>query len=303
VILTSDHGFSTISKETATSYVAAQSYKDVPAALLPPGFVAIDLAHGLRMSLFDPDAKNGPVVAGSFPTRANGLIGDDPAHPYVVVAANGGSDLIYLPVPDKVLTAHVIQILAAQDYVSGLFVDSRLGSIPGTLPLAAIALEGTALTPTPAIVVNFRTFSLGCADPTTCGVAVADTILQQGQGIGGSFSRADTRNVMGAAGPGIPDGVSGSGAGKQRRYRQDHSLASGPQEQGEGHPGGSRAERGNAERRHGWVSAFGDAVRAGRYRTGNDGEISDDWTDALFRCRGIPGADARIGLIGPRLDG
>ena len=203
VILTSDHGFSTISKETATSYAAAQSYKDVPAALLPPGFVAIDLAHGLRMSLFDPDAKNGPVVAGSFPTRANGLIGDDPAHPYVVVAANGGSDLIYLPVPDKVLTAHVIQILAAQDYVSGLFVDSRLGSIPGTLPLAAIALEGTALTPTPAIVVNFRTFSLGCADPTTCGVAVADTILQQGQGIGGSFSRADTRNVMGAAGPGF----------------------------------------------------------------------------------------------------
>jgi hypothetical protein len=203
VILTSDHGFSTISKETATSYAAAQSYKDVPPALLPPGFVAIDLAHGLRMNLFDPDAKNSPVVAGSFPTRANGLIGDDPAHPYVVVAASGGSDLIYMPVPDKVLTAHVIQILSAQDYVSGLFVDSRLGSIPGTLPLAAIALEGTALTPTPSIVVNFRTFSLGCADPTTCGVAVADTILQQGQGIEGSFSRADTRNVMGAAGPGF----------------------------------------------------------------------------------------------------
>ena len=58
VILTSDHGFSTISKESATSYAAHQAYKDVPAALLPPGFVAIDLAHGLRMSLFDPDAKD-----------------------------------------------------------------------------------------------------------------------------------------------------------------------------------------------------------------------------------------------------
>ena len=49
--------------------------------------------------------------------------------------------------------------------------------------------------------MNFRTFSLGCADPTTCGVEVADTGLQQGQGMHGSFSRADTRNIMGAAGP------------------------------------------------------------------------------------------------------
>ena len=57
------------------------------------------------------------------------------------------------------------------------------------------------MTPTPAIVVNFRSFSTGCADPTTCGVEVADTALQQGQGMHGSFSRADTRNTMGAAGP------------------------------------------------------------------------------------------------------
>jgi len=73
--------------------------------------------------------------------------------------------------------------------------------LPGTLPLSAIALQGTAVTPMPAIAVNFRTFSLGCADPTTCGVEVADTGLQQGQGMHGSFSRADTRNIMGAAGP------------------------------------------------------------------------------------------------------
>jgi len=203
VILTSDHGLSTISKESATSHAAAQTYKDVPPALLPPGFVAIDLAHGLRMGLFDPDANNNPVNAGNFPIRGNGLIGDEPVHPNVVVAAGGGSDLIYLPALDKVLAARVIQILSAQDYVSGLFVDSRLGSIPGTLSLAAIGLEGSALTPTPAIVVNFRSFSVGCADSTTCGVEVADSVLQQGQGMYGSFSRADTRNVMGAAGPGF----------------------------------------------------------------------------------------------------
>jgi hypothetical protein len=133
--------------------------------------------------------------------RSNGLIGSDPAHPVVVVAANGGSDLVYLPTGDKALAAKVVAALSGQDYVSGLFVDDSLGPFPGTLPLSAIALRGSAVTPMPAIAVNFRSFSLGCADPTTCGVEVADTALQQGQGMHGSFSRADTRNIMGAAGP------------------------------------------------------------------------------------------------------
>lgn len=153
------------------------------------------------MSLYNPDAKNGQVGVGAYPSRGNGLIGTDPAHPMVVVAANGGSDLVYLPTGDKALAARIVAALSAQDYVSGLFVDDGLGPIPGTLPLSAIALKGFAVTPMPAIAVNFRTFSLGCADPTACGVEVADTGLQQGQGMHGSFSRADSRNIMGAAGP------------------------------------------------------------------------------------------------------
>ena len=141
------------------------------------------------------------MPAGIAPSRGNGLIGSDPAKPQVVVAANGGSDLVYLPTNDKALAAKVVALLSAQDYVSGLFVDDALGKIAGTLPLSAIALKGTAATPTPAIAVNFRSFSTGCADPTTCGVEVADTGLQQGQGMHGSFSRADTRNIMAAIGP------------------------------------------------------------------------------------------------------
>ena len=201
VILTSDHGFSTISKESTTSFAATQSYKGVNARLLPPGFVAIDLAHGLGLGLFDPDGKNAAVAAGAFPFRGHGLIGADPAKPDVVVAANGGSDLVYIPSGDRALAAKVVGILAAQDYVSGLFVADSLGPIPGTLPLSAIAMNGSAVTPMPAIAVNFRSFSTGCADPTTCGVEIADTALQPGQGMHGSFSRADTRNIMGAAGP------------------------------------------------------------------------------------------------------
>jgi len=201
IIVTADHGFSTISKESATSWAAQQSYKDVTGGQLPSGFVALDLAHALGMTLFDPDAKGAELAAGSFPARGNGVIGSDAAHPQIVVAANGGSDLIYLPTADKALAAKIVSFLSSQDYTSGLFVDDALGKIPGTLPLSAIMLKGTAATPTPAIVISFRSFSTGCADPTTCGVSVADTGLQQGQGMHGSFSRADTRNAMGAAGP------------------------------------------------------------------------------------------------------
>ena len=201
IVLTSDHGFSTISKESATSWAATQSYKDTIAGQLPPGFVALDLAHGLGLALHDPDAKGAEVAAGAHPSKGNGVLGSDPAHPQLVVASNGGSDLIYLPTGDKALAAKVVGLLSEQDYVSGLFVDDSLGKIAGTLPLSAIALKGTAATPTPAIAINFRSFTTGCTDPTTCGVEVADTVLQQGQGMHGSFSRADTRNIMGAAGP------------------------------------------------------------------------------------------------------
>src|SRR5260370_33857943 len=135
------------------------------------------------------------------PARGNGLIGSDPMHPEVVGAPNGGPDLVPPPKADKALAAKIVALLSEKDYTSGVFVDDALASIPGSLPLSAIALKGAAATPIPSIVVNFRSFSTGCADPTTCGVEVADTSLQQGQGMHGSFSRADTRNTMGARGP------------------------------------------------------------------------------------------------------
>jgi arylsulfatase A-like enzyme len=201
IIVSADHGFSTISKESATSAAARSRYPDVAAGNLPPGFVALDLAAALQLPLFDPDSRNAAVASGSHPRLANGVIGTDPLHPTVVVAANGGSDLVYLPGGDPALAKRVVDALLAQDYVSGLFVDDALGSFPGTLPLTAINLKGSAVTPLPAIAVNFRSFASDCPQPTVCGVEVADSLLQQGQGMHGSFSRADTMNFMAAIGP------------------------------------------------------------------------------------------------------
>ncbi len=201
VIVSADHGFSTISKESKTSPAAKASYEDTPKDFLPMGFLAIDLAKALDLPLFDPNDKNAPVAANAHPKAGNGVLGKDPAKPDLVVAANGGSDLIYLPNKDKKLADRTVKALLEQDYVSGLFVDDALGKFPGTLPMSQINLKGKAATPTPSIVVNFRSYVSGCDEPTNCSVEVADTVLRQGQGMHGSFGRGDTMNFMAAIGP------------------------------------------------------------------------------------------------------
>ena len=203
IIVAADHGFSTISKQSHTSPAAKATYDDVPAGFLPSGFLSIDLAKALGLPLYDPDANNAIVGENAHPKiRGDGLIGPDPSRPDVVVAAN----LIYLPGKNASLAKRVIEFLLTQDYVSGLFVDDDLGAFPGTLRLSAISLRGAAVTPRPAIVVNFRSFSTGCDEPVLCAATVADTTFQQGQGTHGSLSRADTMNFMAAVGPDFKSG-------------------------------------------------------------------------------------------------
>jgi predicted AlkP superfamily pyrophosphatase or phosphodiesterase len=201
IITVADHGFSTIAKESQTSSTVKIKFADTPEGHLPLGFVALDLAHALNMPLIDPDDGYKTVPDSQHTKLGNGLVGGDRQNPKVVVAANGGSDLIYLPDGDKTLAKHIVEMLLSEDYVSGIFVDSKLGKFPGTLSLDDIALEGSAITPHPAIAVSFRSFDTVCGEPVRCTVEIADTVLQQGQGMHGSFSRADTWNFMAMQGP------------------------------------------------------------------------------------------------------
>ncbi len=201
IMVAADHGFSTISKESKTSPSAKAAYADTPKDFLPMGFLAMDLAKALDLPLFDPNNKNARIGDNAHPKAGNGLLGKDPAKPELVVATNGGSDLIYLPNQDRRLAKRTISALLEQDYVSGLFVDDNLGRFPGTLPMSQLGLKGKAVTPTPSIVVNFRSYAEGCNEPTNCSVEVADTVLRQGQGMHGSFGRGDTMNFMAAIGP------------------------------------------------------------------------------------------------------
>jgi arylsulfatase A-like enzyme len=207
IVVTADHAFSTIWKQSETSPSTKFRYADVPAGFLPPGFLSIDLAQGLGLPLYDPTGETVSPGEGVHPRKNSAVLGADAKNPQIVVAANGGADLIWLPTGRaKEWASKIAAVLAAQDYTAALFVDDALGPVPGALPLSAIGLTGGARTPRPSMVVSFRSLPGKCADVEICSLDIADTELQQGQGSHGSFSRTDTHNFMAAAGPSFKKG-------------------------------------------------------------------------------------------------
>jgi arylsulfatase A-like enzyme len=230
VFVTSDHGVATISRHEidrtgrATEseaakhdYVDSAGKIDTVKGMLPVGFLAIDLATSLKTNLFDPDQRveGGRLYrrmaidpgAGTWdhPSIGNGLIGADIKNPdgtdaRAIVAANGGSDLIYVPDQNAATIRRIVELLLTYDYVSGVFVEDAAGPLPGTLPLSAINLVGASKLPRPTIAVAFKVFYLNPDDIQT-GIQISDTTLQEGQGMHGGFGRDSTFNNMAAMGP------------------------------------------------------------------------------------------------------
>jgi arylsulfatase A-like enzyme len=230
VFVTADHGFATISRKeidrlghTTTSESAKHYYFDATGkeetdkGTLPLGFLAIDLALSLKMNLFDPDRRAGEGSRRPFkqlrlgldswehPAFGNGLIGEDVlkadgSDAKLIVAANGGSDLIYIPNGKKETVENIVSLLLGCDYVGGIFVDDKYGEIPGALPLSAIGLSGSSVTPRPAVAVALKVFYLNPSDMRTA-IQISDTVLQEGQGMHGGFGRDSTYNNMAVLGP------------------------------------------------------------------------------------------------------
>jgi arylsulfatase A-like enzyme len=237
IILTSDHGFATISRrdmdnhgklsdspaKTPENELTVKAVAEVPGTL-PPGFLAMDLALFTNSRLFDASAA---AVTGDsvfpevlfrdksprpHPSTGNALIGMPDGKPVrkldgsdaqMVVATNGGSDLIYVPTGDPAIVQRAIALLSDFDYVSGIFVDDKYcpsaDSCPGALRLSDIGLLGSTKLPRPAIVVNFKVFYAGPSLQDA--IQISDTTLQQGQGMHGGFGRESTWNNMAAIGP------------------------------------------------------------------------------------------------------
>jgi arylsulfatase A-like enzyme len=212
VFVTADHGFSTISHSLPTDD------GDIQPSSMPQGFVAIDVAHWLgNQKLFDPDTDNGQILYdedGMHPSRGNAIIGPSAGAPLAIVAANGGSDLIYAPGGAEV-AKKIYAGLVAAPYAGALFVNDDLlkadpSAFAGALPMSAVNLIGASRVPNPAIVLSFRSWvAKGCnLGDELCAVEIADTNLHTGQGMHGTISRADTHNFMAAMGPDFKHGFS-----------------------------------------------------------------------------------------------
>jgi len=240
VVVTSDHGFATVSRReidrtgrrTASVsakhlYQGANGELDTDKTSLPVGFLAIDLAWDLRLNVFDPEKRVLDAATPTYrklhidlsdpdadvwehPAAGGALLGHevnraDGSDARAIVAANGGSDLIYVPDGNAGTVKALVSRLLKYDYVSGVFVDDRYGDIPGTLPLSTIGLVGASRVPRPAIVVAFKVFYLNPDDLQTA-IQISDTSLQEGQGMHGGFGRDSTFNNMAAIGPDFKSG-------------------------------------------------------------------------------------------------
>jgi len=239
VIITSDHGFATISRReiaadgTQTSEPSAALEFELngreapePKGTLPNGFLAVDLAVRMHMRMYDPAVRtsSGPSVYAELqvggersqhPSTGSAFLGEtvtalNGSDARVIVAANGGSDLLYVPSGDIGLVHNLVDVLTRLDYVGGVFVDDAFCSTPancaGALRLSEIGLQGDSTVPRPAIVVNFKEF-YRATNSLLSGVQIADTNLQEGQGNHGGLGRDQTLNNMAAIGPDFQPGV------------------------------------------------------------------------------------------------
>jgi arylsulfatase A-like enzyme len=137
-----------------------------------------------------------PVPVASFKVPAPGSL---PAQG-IVIAANGGSDYFYLPGHDNATVAALVKVLQQREEYGAIFVDSRYGMLPGTLPLSAVNLENTRRRGDgqPDVVASFA----WDADTAIQGLAGIEFESAAGQrGMHGSFGRSDVHNTLIARGP------------------------------------------------------------------------------------------------------
>lgn len=118
----------------------------------------------------------------------------------VVVAANGGSDYIYVPNHDKALVQKIVAILQRREEYGAIFVDSRYDSLPGTFAMKDINLENSARSGKgqPDIVVSFN-WDENTIVQGKPGIEFESAGGQRG--MHGSFGITDVHNTLIAAGP------------------------------------------------------------------------------------------------------
>jgi arylsulfatase A-like enzyme len=118
----------------------------------------------------------------------------------LVIAVNGGSDYIYAPDRNGATVTRVVAFLQSRSEAGAIFVDSRYGDIPGTLPLDLIRVENTSGR-NPDVIVSYD-YDASARIGGVAGTEYAGSLLNNPyRGMHGSFSPLDVHNTLIAYGP------------------------------------------------------------------------------------------------------
>ena len=122
----------------------------------------------------------------------------------IVVAANAGSDYLFVPDGNVDTVNAAIASLQSRQQFGAIFVSDRYGEIAGTLPLSLIKAEATEKGRTPDIIVSFS-YDERAAVAGHSGVIYASSVNRRGDH--GSFSPSDTLISLMASGPDFKSGM------------------------------------------------------------------------------------------------
>jgi hypothetical protein len=122
----------------------------------------------------------------------------------IVVAANAGSDYLFVPDgnPDVVKAAAVS--LQSRVQFGAIFVSDKYGEIAGTLPMSLIGTEYKGAGRAPDIIVSFS-YDENVAVAGKSGISYASSVNRRGDH--GSFSPTDTLISLMARGPDFKSGL------------------------------------------------------------------------------------------------
>jgi arylsulfatase A-like enzyme len=115
----------------------------------------------------------------------------------VVIAANGGSEYLYVPDHDATTVANAVKFLQSREEFGAIFVASSYGNLPGTMSLDLVKLENSAGR-NPDIVASYD------YDETAVVQGIKGIEFESAQnyrGMHGSFSPIDVHNTLVASGP------------------------------------------------------------------------------------------------------
>lgn len=125
------------------------------------------------------------VPAGALPPKA------------IVIAANGGSDYLYVPDHDATTVNNVVRALQSREEIGAIFVARAYGNLPGTIAMDRVQLENSAHR-NPDIIASYN-YDENAVVQGLPGIEFESA--QNSRGMHGSFSPVDVHNTLIAAGP------------------------------------------------------------------------------------------------------